>query len=179
MDRKVVGMDESGGPPEWLRGPAEAVLDDLQSSQPIESLHIVATQIPDLNGLSLELAEPPRVTMKLPQLPDDLDPDEPTSYGGGNWVPRSLTGARLLVLIADILQESLAETSVAWGQARPPCPSHSHPAAPVLRDREAWWVCRSARTPLYRIGRGEVSAKLAPSRFGPKESRRARKRRHH
>lgn len=55
---------------------------------------------------------------------DDLDPAAPTSYGGGNWVPRSLIGPELVVLVADILQEALAETAVAWGQARgePPGP---------------------------------------------------------
>jgi hypothetical protein len=69
------------------------------------------------------------------------DPDAPSHYGGGNWAPRSLTGPRLLVLIAAILQEDLAETEVAWGQARPPCPNQPHPARPVVLQAKAWCIC--------------------------------------
>jgi hypothetical protein len=84
-----------------------------------------------------------------------------------------------LVLIADILQEDLAETGVAWGHARPPCPNHPHPARPVIHDARSWWTCPRDMTPIYRIGRGEVPSGAMPSLTWRKESRRARKRRHH
>jgi flavin-dependent dehydrogenase len=44
--------------------------------------------------------------------------------------------------LADWLQEQFfAENRGAWGEARPECPSHSHPAVPKELDGEAWWVC--------------------------------------
>jgi hypothetical protein len=158
--------------------PAAGVLTDLQGAQPIEELQIMARSVEGLNGLTLGILEPSRASGELAQLPDDLDPDEPTEYGGGNWVPRSLTGPTLLVLIADILQEDLAETDVAWGQARPPCPYHPHPARPVVLESEAWWICERYHEALYRIGQGEVPARLKSPPAWRKETRRARKRRH-
>jgi hypothetical protein len=122
-------------------GPAAGVLNDLHGAHPIAGLQVVGSPVEGLNGLTLGVLEPSRASGELAQLPDDLDPHEPTNYGGGNWVPRSLTGPGLLVLIADILQEDLAETEVAWGQARPPCPNHPHPARPVVLEAEAWWIC--------------------------------------
>jgi hypothetical protein len=165
-------------PPPWLMHPASAVLEDLQAAETITGLQIVARPIPELNGLTLGVVEASAVTGELVELPDDLEPDEPTQYRGGNWVPRSLTGPDLLVLIADILQEDLAESEAAWGQSRPPCPHHPHPARPVLHDNEAWWTCSQDRTALYRIGRGEVPRGVLPSPTWRKESQRARKRRH-
>jgi hypothetical protein len=165
-------------PPPWLMEPAVAVLDDLQAAQTIGGLQIVSAPIADLNGLTLGVVEPSALVGEIAELPDDLDPDEPTDYAGGNWVPRSLTGPGLLVHIADILQEDLAETGVAWGQSRPPCPYHPHPARPAIHDSNAWWICPRDMTPLYRIGQGEVPREAMPSQIWHKESRRARKRRH-
>lgn len=48
-------------------------------------------------------------------------------------MPRGLVGPGLVAWVAEILQEDLAETEVAWGQSRPPCPCHLHPARPVVR----------------------------------------------
>jgi hypothetical protein len=151
-----------GKPPDWLDGPATAVLCDLQGAQPIAGIGVFAARIDDLNGLTLGIFDD-MLNEPLPQLGDDLDPDEHTEYGGGNWVPRSLTGPELLVQVADILQEALAETSAGWGQARPLCPHHPHPARPIVRDDEAWWVCERDDELLYRIGQGEVPARLTPS----------------
>ena len=117
-------MDNWGRPPDWLDASAAAVLRDLQGAQPIAEITVVAARAADLNGLYLAIAEDPGLGEPLPQLEDDLDPAEPTEYGGGNWVPRTLTGPALLVLVADILQEDLAETDAAWAQSRPPCPQH-------------------------------------------------------
>jgi hypothetical protein len=174
-------MPAQGLPPEWLQQPAAAVLEDLQGAQAVPGLQIVATIMDNgINGLYLGLVEPTQTRTPLQQLPDNLDPGEPTGYGGGNWVPRSMSGPELLVHVAELLQEDLAETAVAWGQARPPCPRHPHPTRPVLRDCEAWWICQRDNEPLYRIGRGEVPTRLtSPTAWHPAESRRARKRRHH
>jgi hypothetical protein len=174
-------MHEQGLPPAWLMIPASAVLADLVGSQTIRELQIIATVMTeDVNGLSLGLAESAQGFDGLPQLDDDLDPELPTEFGGGNWVPRSMTGAALLVHIAELLQEDLAETSLAWGDARPPCPHHPHPARAVIRDDEAWWVCSQNQEPLYRVGLGEVPRRILHAPTGHRsESRRAWKRRHH
>jgi hypothetical protein len=167
-----------GKPPDWLDEPATAVLRDLQGVQPVAGIAVVAGRTDGLNGLILELLDgAPALRTPLQQLDDDLDPDEPTEYGGGNWVPRSLTGPELLVRVADILQEDLAETAVAWGQARPPCPHHPHPARPAVRHGEAWWVCERDDELLYRIGQGEVPTRMAPAPSWTKQTRRAQKRR--
>jgi hypothetical protein len=148
-------VNSDGRPPDWLEAPSRAVLDDLQGPLPIVGVTVVAARIADLNGLSLGIAEFTDEDA-LAQLGDDLDPGLHTPYGGGNWVPRSLAGPELLVLVAEILQDDLANTSQGWGQARPPCPHHPHPSSPVVRDGEAWWICPSRDERLYRIGRGEV-----------------------
>ncbi len=103
-------------PPEWLEGPASAVLEDLQGTQPIAGIAVFAAPIDHLNGLTLGIVEGLTPDEPLSQLDDDLDPDDHTDYGGGNWVPRCLTGPELLVLVADILQEDLAETFTGWGR---------------------------------------------------------------
>jgi hypothetical protein len=149
-------VHDQGRPPDWLDEPACAVLQDLQGSQPIAELTVVATRIADMNGLSLGIAESSTDEHPLPQLHDDLDPDQDTPHGGGNWVPRSLSGPELIVWVADILQDSLAETAQGWVQARPPCPHHPHPARPAVRGGKAWWICERRDERLYRIGQGEA-----------------------
>jgi hypothetical protein len=165
-------------PPDWLEGPASAVLEDLQGAQPIAGIAVFAAPIDHLNGLTLGIAEGLTPDEPLSQLDDELDPDDHTDYGGGNWVPRSLTGPELLVLVADILQEDLAETFTGWGQARPPCPHHPHPARPGVRDGEAWWICERDDELLNRVGRGEVPTRsVPPPSWRKTQSRRAEKRR--
>jgi hypothetical protein len=68
--------------------------------------------------LTLGVIEASAVTGEPVALADDLDPNQPTESGSGNWVPRSLTEPDLLALIADILQEDLAETAVAWARTQ-------------------------------------------------------------
>lgn len=173
-------MSESGAPPDWLGEPAAAVLSDLHGGVPVGGIRVIATSIGDMNGLSLELVDVDERTRVLPQLVDDLDatPDESLGAGGGNFVPRPLAGPRLLVRVAEILQEDLAETSAAWGQARPPCPYHPHPAAAALCDGEAWWICPRSEERLYRIGRGEVPARRQPAtRWSEHNTKRKTKRR--
>jgi hypothetical protein len=92
-----------GKPPEWLAAPAAIVLRDLQGIQPIAEIAVWASAMDGINGLHLGIAEGSRVSELVCTLEDTLDPDEHTQYGGGNWVPRSLRGAELLVLVAEIL----------------------------------------------------------------------------
>lgn len=61
--------------------------------------------------------------------------------------------AELLVEWADWLQDQVfPETAGAWGQARPVCAGHPHPATPVELDGEAWWVCPTDGRRVGRIG---------------------------
>jgi hypothetical protein len=47
-----------------------------------------------------------------------------------------------LVRFADTLQEQFFPESVgAWGEARPECPGHAHPAEATEMAGEAWWTC--------------------------------------
>jgi len=63
------------------------------------------------------------------------------------------TEGDLLVAVADVIQNDVNFwLPDAWGEARPPCPGHPHPANPVLLDREAWWVCPQTGDRLARIG---------------------------
>ena len=178
-------MVTSGVPPVWLGKPAAAVLRDLDAGVPVRGVSVIAMPIGFENGLCLGLVDDAQLTRPLAQLVDDLDPgsdacldpEDDLGSGGGNFIPRPLTGPRLLVRVADILQEDLAETKQAWGQARPPCPYHPHPAAPVLRDGEAWWICPQLDEALYRIGREEVPKRLQPvTRWASHNSKRKAKR---
>jgi hypothetical protein len=184
-------MVTSGIPPDWLGEPAAVVLRDLDAGVPVRGVSVIAMLIGFENGLCLGLVDTDQLTRPLAPLVDDLDPgsdarldpEEGLGSGGGNFIPRPLTGPGLLVRVAEILQEDLAETKQAWGQARPPCPYHPHPAAPVLRDGEAWWICRHLDEALYRIGRGEVPKHLQPVTHWPshnsnRKAKRQKKRTH-
>lgn len=173
-------MSLLGQPPGWLEEPVGAVMTDLQGALPIPGLVAAVALVDGVNGVSLVVIEPSRSTGSLPRLPeaDELEPEPAGVPGGGNFVPRGLSGPGLVARVAEILQEDLAETDVAWGQARPPCPHHPHPARPVVRNGEAWWICERVGEPLYRIGQGDVPTRLrAPPTWSP-QSRRSRKRKH-
>lgn len=61
--------------------------------------------------------------------------------------------AETQVWLADQLQEQFfPETRGAWGQARPECPGHPHPAQPVVHAGEAWWECPETHGRIGRIG---------------------------
>jgi hypothetical protein len=69
------------------------------------------------------------------------------------WLPDDEDPESLVWRIADQLQEQVfPETRAAWGQARPPCPGHPHPASAELVGGRAMWVCPSSGQPLARIG---------------------------
>jgi hypothetical protein len=72
----------------------------------------------------------------------------------GLWVPEGEDMEDLVVALADQLQEQVfPETRGAWGQARPACPGHAHPAAAELVDGRAVWVCPEDGRELGPIGR--------------------------
>ena len=69
----------------------------------------------------------------------------PIEFGGG---------PELVVDIADWLQEQFFfETRDAWGEARPACPGHTHPASAAVIDGQAWWTCPRDDRQISLIGR--------------------------
>ena len=68
------------------------------------------------------------------------------------WADLEERGDELVVRLADRLQEDISETRDLWGEPRPQCPGHTHPASAELLDNEAWWVCPRDRRRLARIG---------------------------
>ena len=78
--------------------------------------------------------------------------------GGGQPLSPTMSQTQMLLIVADVLQEACAETTAGWGQSRPPCPYHPHPARAAERDGEAWWICERHDEALYRIGTGEALA---------------------
>lgn len=69
-------------------------------------------------------------------------PEAPGAVGGDRKWGDNFAPAELAVGLADYLQEQFfPETTEAWGQARPRCPGHGHPATPELIDGNAWWTC--------------------------------------
>ena len=74
----------------------------------------------------------------------------------GLWIPPDAEPEELVVSLADQLQEQVfPESRGAWGQARPRCPGHDHPARAELVGDRAMWVCPASERPLRRIGRDE------------------------
>jgi hypothetical protein len=67
-------------------------------------------------------------------------------------VARGESGARLLVRLAGQMQDFFHESAGAWGEARPPCPGHSHPARPEVLDGGAWWTCPADGRRIARVG---------------------------
>jgi hypothetical protein len=71
----------------------------------------------------------------------------------GLWIEEDEPFESLVVRLADQLQEQVfPESRAAWGQARPPCPGHSHPARAELVGDQALWICPASERPLGRIG---------------------------
>jgi hypothetical protein len=125
----VVGEDESGQVPNWMKD----VVSDLQRPKPI--------------NVQVGFA--------------------PAGIGGHFWIWELDAGGdsagcgmgrddspEARVQLADWLQEQFfAETRGAWGEARPECPSHSHPAVSKELNGEAWWICPVDGHRVGQIGR--------------------------
>jgi len=120
--------------PDWfMQEVLEPILGDLQRPRPIDV--IVELEPRDTGGLVWfsERGQPGSFGLGLP------DPATPR--------------AALLAGCADQLQEQFfPETHGAWGEARPECSGHPHPAQAIERDGEAWWVCPTDGRPLAPIG---------------------------
>ena len=125
--------------PGWLVAPVSAVFADMQGDDPIPGLCVLALGIDESDAVLLGVFEP-------------------DGAGGGGSVGFGVSPLtdplQMILAIAEILQEECAETASGWGQARPPCPYHVHPARPAAHAGEAWWVCERRDELLYRIGRG-------------------------
>jgi hypothetical protein len=124
---------EPGPLPDWLRPHVEVVLRDLQQPTPIK--------------------------LRLGYYPDDelehfgvLQFRETDGTGFGFGVVTNAPEADLLIGLAEGLQENFSETREAWGESRPACPGHTHPAVPTELDGIAWWICPHDGTPITPIG---------------------------
>ena len=98
--------------PDWLEESLRPALADLQGAAPI-ALAV------SYDGESLDFRE------------------TAGSHATGVWVGEA-RGPALTVHLVDHLQEQFfPESDCAWGEARPLCPGHAHPASPGLFDERA------------------------------------------
>lgn len=120
--------------PEWLAGPLRDVLRDMQQPRTLELALWWEPPFDTEWGLVwfTEVGELGRAGMGVAPMDSAED---------------------LKVHIADWMQEQwFPETAGAWGEARPECPGHTHPAAPVIDDDVAVWSCPKTGHVLARIG---------------------------
>jgi len=123
--------------PSWLQGAVALVLKDMQQPTP---LILEASYSPDSRAeywgtLEFQAADGERFDFEVPCVPDD-----------GSEID-------LLVTIATELPWHVSELRQSWGQSRPICPRHTHPAAPTDHDGAAWWACPRDGSLLTPIGR--------------------------
>jgi hypothetical protein len=64
----------------------------------------------------------------------------------------------LRAVLHDLQEQFFPESAAAWGEARPACPGHSHPARAAGDAHAAWWCCpvdarRIAAIGTYASGR--------------------------
>jgi hypothetical protein len=79
---------------------------------------------------------------------------EPGVSGRAGFTPGAEGRTEQLVELADWLQEQFfLESRGAWGEARPACPGHPHPAQAHGIDCWASWVCPSDGHEIAPIGR--------------------------
>jgi hypothetical protein len=116
------------------------------------------------------VSAPPRVLAAFQRALGDLQGDEPIELRivgfeddrllvreadevTGLWIPPDAGDEELVASLADQLQEYVfPESHGAWGQARPPCPGHGHPARATMVGDHAMWACPDSEQPLARIG---------------------------
>jgi hypothetical protein len=72
--------------------------------------------------------------------------------GGGFGVTVRDDQAEVIANVADHVQGLFHEQREAWGEPRPPCPGHPHPAVAEACDGTAFWVCPSDGRSIGRIG---------------------------
>jgi hypothetical protein len=124
--------DTQSPPPDWLDEPLRAILHDLQQPRPIP-LRYGFSEDADGAWLWIEELGVPGAT--------------------GVWIPPETEGAALTAWLADHLQEQFfPESAAAWGEARPACPGHGHPAIASADGDEAWWRCPADHRRIAVIG---------------------------
>jgi hypothetical protein len=128
-------------PPGWLTEAVEAVVADMQEPRPID-VEVSYGQCQWRDEICWEVRVRERREL---------------GEGGGVAfvVEPEVRGALLLYSFADYLQEYFfPETYGAWGEARPPCPGHTHPAAPSWDEQAdiTWWCCPATGRDIAPIG---------------------------
>ena len=121
--------------PAWLGALLEVVMRDMQLPHPVPT-HIAWEALTEDAGTLwfCEVDENGGCGTELTRETDDTDADR-------------------LVGLAWFLQDQFfPETQAAWGEARPACPGHPHPATPEVHNGEAWWICPAGSGPIARIG---------------------------
>jgi hypothetical protein len=130
-------QDLVGPPPAWLTEAVAAVLGDLQQPTPVD-LEVAY-------GRERWWDEDCWVVRVR----------ETSGWSDAFVVDPETRGAFLLERFADRLQEYFfPESRGAWGEARPACPGHTHPARPCSDDATdtAWWYCPTTDRNIARIG---------------------------
>ncbi len=123
---------EFGPLPDWLADCVDKALHDLQGNAPV-AVRVGYSEQHQLEG-----------TLWVKEVDGDSI--------AGVWL-RGDRGALLLAHVADQLQEQFfPETDAAWGEPRPACPGHTHPAQAAVIDHEPRWICPRDGTVLARIG---------------------------
>ena len=115
---------------DWLAAPLEQLVASFEAPTPIGLSLLVDTEPDGLISVDLSLKP------------------------GGGWmfgVRPDQPVANLIAQTADGIQEHLPEESQTWGQPRPPCPGHGHPAVVRVVDRRACWVCPEQAATLTTI----------------------------
>jgi hypothetical protein len=130
MDREWQQDSRYDDVPSELTDALDIVLSDLQRPKPV---HLGFGYVPSSETLWITEAE---------------RPDEHIGYE-----VQGESGENLVVDLANYLQDQvLPESQGAWGEARPRCPGHAHPAEARLVKDEAWWICPADHRLLARIG---------------------------
>lgn len=126
-EARFASGSERGQPlPESLEGPIGALLSAFDVPS-VLGLSLTYTESAPEAGASGQFVE---INVQLP--------------GGGGWgfgVDLADPLPDLLVSLAYGIQEHLPEEQLTWGQARPPCPGHPHPAEARVVNGVAWWCC--------------------------------------
>lgn len=127
-----VALPELEPLPKAVERAAELVVGDIQGSKPLPI------------GLSyLASSEDSKLGMVVVRIGRDV-------YGFG--VDRTASSAELIFGLAEGIQEHLSETALAWGEARPVCARHRHPASPEIAEGAAYWICPQDGLRLAEIG---------------------------
>jgi hypothetical protein len=121
--------EENAPLPEWLSEAIDPLMSDFQQPHPIP------------------------VTIGFDGLREDLWIRERDRGGAGFGLRGEGRGASLMVTLAHWLQEQFFwESRGAWGEPRPSCPGHTHPAYAAEIGGDAWWLCPRDHHAIARVG---------------------------